>query len=53
MRAMKVAEETWGASDDQSSPWLNAAVKFADEFEGWGGFGTAENEEMMGYPEKQ
>ncbi|USP76948.1 uncharacterized protein yc1106_04222 [Curvularia clavata] len=53
LRAMKVAEETWGASEDASSHWLNAAVKFADEFEGWGGFGTAEDEARMGYPDKQ
>ena len=50
---MKVADETWQPPDDKSSSWLNAAVKFADEFEGWGGFGTEEDEERMGYPEKQ
>ncbi|EMD62980.1 hypothetical protein COCSADRAFT_37857 [Bipolaris sorokiniana ND90Pr] len=48
LRALKVAEETWGASDNASSHWLNAAVKFADEFEGWGGFGTAEDEAKTG-----
>jgi hypothetical protein len=50
---MKVAEETWGASDDGSNYWLHAAVKFASEFEGWGGFGTEEDEAKMAYPEKQ
>jgi hypothetical protein len=50
---MKVAEETWETSGEGSSYWLNAAAKFADEFEGWGGFGTAEDEAKMGYPEKQ
>ncbi|CAA9957470.1 DUF4243 domain containing protein [Pyrenophora teres f. maculata] len=53
LRALKVAEETWGISEAASSHWLNAAVKFADGFEGWGGFGTAEDEARMGYPEKQ
>jgi hypothetical protein len=46
---MKVAAETWETSDH----WLQAAVKFADKFEGWGGFGTQEDEAKMGYPEKQ
>lgn len=50
---MKVAEETWGASENESSHWLKAAVKFADEFEGWGGFGMAEDEARMAYPENQ
>lgn len=49
---MKVADETWQRPEDKSSYWLAAAVKFADEFEGWGGFGT-EEDERMGYPEKQ
>ncbi|EOA86437.1 uncharacterized protein SETTUDRAFT_169199 [Exserohilum turcica Et28A] len=53
LRAMKVAEETWGASENESSHWLKAAVKFADEFEGWGGFGMAEDEARMAYPENQ
>lgn len=35
LRAMLVAEETWG-EDDQY--WLKAAVRMAGEFEGWGGF---------------
>ncbi|KAF1946210.1 hypothetical protein EJ02DRAFT_450656 [Clathrospora elynae] len=42
LRAMKVAEETWETSDSHSKYWVKAAVKFADEFEGWGGFGTEE-----------
>jgi hypothetical protein len=50
---MKVAEETWETSSDRSDQWLNAAVKFADKFEGWGGFGTQKDEAKMGYPEKQ
>lgn len=50
---MKVADETWKGLDGGSNHWLNAAVKFADEFEGWGGFGLAEDEERMAYPEKQ
>lgn len=46
---MKVAEETWNTPEDDSNLWLNAAAKFADEFEGWGGFGTAEDEQRTGY----
>jgi len=53
LRALKVAEETWETSEEGPSHWLNAAVKFADGFEGWGGFGTTEDEARMGYPEKQ
>lgn len=37
LRAMKVASETW---NDGSQFYLKAALKFADEFEGWGGFGA-------------
>ncbi|KAF2847881.1 hypothetical protein T440DRAFT_557120 [Plenodomus tracheiphilus IPT5] len=37
LRAMKVAEETWETPGAESSYWLDAAVRFADEFEGWGG----------------
>jgi hypothetical protein len=32
---MKVAAETWS---DEGQFYLKAAVKFADEFENWGGF---------------
>ncbi|KAL8952955.1 MAG: hypothetical protein Q9222_001174 [Ikaeria aurantiellina] len=39
LRAMKSASETWGDSDEF---YLKAAVKFAEEFDGWGGFGTEE-----------
>ncbi|KAI4946714.1 hypothetical protein J4E91_006885 [Alternaria rosae] len=53
LRALKVAEETWETGNNKSNHWLCAAVKFADDFEGWGGFGTAEDEAKMGYPEKQ
>ena len=48
---MKVAEETW--EDPEQDPsfglWLDAAIYFADKFTGWGGFGTEEDEEKMGY----
>lgn len=37
LRAMRVAEETWGAEDGY---WVKAAVRLAKEFEGWGGFGA-------------
>ncbi|CAO2656886.1 Nn.00g056890.m01.CDS01 [Neocucurbitaria sp. VM-36] len=53
LRAMKVADETWRTPGDESSYWLNGAVKFADEFEGWGGFGTAGDGDKLGYPEQQ
>ncbi|KAF1840610.1 uncharacterized protein K460DRAFT_390101 [Cucurbitaria berberidis CBS 394.84] len=53
LRAMKVADDTWQKPDEKSSYWLDGAIKFADEFEGWGGFGSEEEEESMGYPEKQ
>lgn len=36
VRAMKEAAETWA---DSGAFFLKAAVKFADEFDGWGGFG--------------
>jgi hypothetical protein len=36
LRAMKEAARTWG---DLDQFYLKAAVKFADEFDGWGGFG--------------
>lgn len=36
LRAMKEAANTWDDTDDF---FLKAAVKFADEFRGWGGFG--------------
>lgn len=44
---MKVCAETWG---DENKYFEKAAIKFADEFGGWGGFGTAED---AGYPMKQ
>lgn len=50
---MKVAEETWEIPGDEASYWLNAAVKFADDFTGWGGFGAEVDTERMGYPEEQ
>ena len=37
LRAMKVAAETWG---DSAQYYLKAACRFADEFDGWGGFGA-------------
>lgn len=37
IRAMREAANTWG-DDDQF--YLKAAAKFADEFSGWGGFGS-------------
>ncbi|KAF2730190.1 hypothetical protein EJ04DRAFT_527144 [Polyplosphaeria fusca] len=40
LRAMKVASETWG---DASQFYLKSAVKLADEFEDWGGFGPEDD----------
>jgi len=37
LRAMREAANTWG---DPEQYYLKAAIKFADEFDGWGGFGT-------------
>ena len=39
VRAMQEAANTWG---DQDAFYLKAAVKFASEFDGWGGFGESE-----------
>jgi len=40
-RAMMEAAKTWGDKDEW---FLKCAVRFADEFDGWGGFGTGEVE---------
>lgn len=39
LRALKTAAQTWGDDDEF---YLKAAVRFADEFDGWGGFGSEE-----------
>lgn len=39
LRAMKTAADTWG---DVNEFYLKAAVRFAEEFDGWGGFGSEE-----------
>jgi hypothetical protein len=44
---MQVGSETWG---DASQFYLKSAVKFADEFEHWGGFGAAVNDVKYHYP---
>ena len=44
-RALKVAGETWGDGDGW---FLKCAVKFVEEFEGWGGFGGKGSEEEHG-----
>lgn len=36
LRSIEVASKTWG---DPNKFYLKAAVKFIDEFQGWGGFG--------------
>ncbi|KAK4545734.1 hypothetical protein LTR36_002688 [Oleoguttula mirabilis] len=41
LRCMHEASRTWG---DANSFYLKAAVKFADEFDGWGGFGPLDAE---------
>ena len=40
LRAMKEAAQTWGDGD---SFYLKAAVKFAQQFDGWGGFADEEH----------
>jgi hypothetical protein len=41
---MKAASETWG---DDTQFYLKAAVRLAEEFQDWGGFGTEDDD--MGY----
>jgi Questin oxidase-like len=49
LRAMKEAAETWGDGGEIKGEmgvfYLKAAVRFADEFNGWGGFSMEEEEE--------
>ncbi|CAK4032260.1 hypothetical protein DOTSEDRAFT_68439 [Lecanosticta acicola] len=42
LRSMHEASKTWG---DANQFYLKAAVKMADEFDGWGGFGPRDMEE--------
>ncbi len=41
LRALKTAAKTWG---DEDRFYLKAAVRFGDEFDGWGGFGLSARE---------
>lgn len=41
LRSMREASTTWG---DPNNFYLRAAVKFADDFDGWGGFGPRDAE---------
>ncbi|KAH4350399.1 hypothetical protein HBH98_048540 [Parastagonospora nodorum] len=50
LRSLKTCAETWG---DENKNYLAAAVKFADEFDGWGGFGAEEEDVGLAYPTKQ
>ena len=43
---MKEAAQTWG---DESNYYLKAAVKFADEFQNWGGFGSLSSDDDVKY----
>lgn len=43
-RALKEAERVWG-DDNGEQYYLKAAVKFASEFDGWGGFGVEDVED--------
>ncbi len=43
LRAMKEAAQTWGDKDDF---YLKAAVKLAEEFAGWGGFGALSSDQV-------
>ena len=47
-RAMKEAANTWG---DEDGFYLKAAVKFSEEFDGWGGFGNVSKEDEEMYRE--
>jgi hypothetical protein len=42
LRAIKVAAFTWG---DVHERYLSAAVKFADDFLGWTGFGPMDEDD--------
>ena len=44
LRAMEVAARTWG---DESQFYLKAAVKFGEQFQGWGGFGPLGEDGMQ------
>ncbi|EXJ92936.1 hypothetical protein A1O3_01492 [Capronia epimyces CBS 606.96] len=43
-RALREADRVWG-DDSGEKYYLKAAVKFASEFDGWGGFGAVDEEE--------
>jgi len=43
---MQECSNTWGDSDQY---FLKAAVRFAEEFDGWGGFGSQSAEEIGFY----
>ncbi|ETI19306.1 hypothetical protein G647_09138 [Cladophialophora carrionii CBS 160.54] len=45
-RALYEADKVWGESgpDGEDKYWLKAAVKFAGEFAGWGGFGEEDEQ---------
>lgn len=50
LRSLKTCGETWG---DENKNYLAAAVRFADEFDGWGEFGAEEEDTGLAYPIKQ
>ena len=54
LRAMKEAAETWGdESKGMEGFYLKAGVRFATEFEGWGGFSMEEEDEVTWKEEKR
>ena len=44
VRAMKEAHKLWGDPEGAENYYLKAAVRLASEFDGWGGFGAADDE---------
>jgi len=44
LRAMKEAAQTWG---DKEEYYIKAAVRFGEEFSGWGGFGPLDAEGVV------
>ncbi|KAL2416729.1 hypothetical protein ABEF95_005215 [Exophiala dermatitidis] len=56
-RAMKEAEKVWGGGDSETGYgkdyWLKAAVRFTAEFDGWGGFGPADEVEVRELREQE
>ena len=49
LRSMEVAARTWGGDEKMKDFYLKGAVRMAEEFSGWGGFGALGEEEGGGH----